>query len=542
MTAVYLRAGVWLVVVAGVMCSVIQPRPDLSLQGLPPFLAARETQQRSFLTEQTTTWVLQAKNYLPSQLVTSFANPLFPARNSRAKIPQPTFPQLTVADLQRRGTVTFLMQHGPASYFLQGGEQMGFEYELAEEFARKLGIRVDIVIVPPETDAISWLHEGKGDIVAGVTTTDGMKLGAVITSRPYFETTAQIITKSDESAPRTLNELAGQPVALRANSAYAYQLQVATQTLALPPIVSITTGEEGTREALDTVINGQTTATVLMDPLVRLAQVWYPGQLRTAWALLQPVRLVWAVRPGQTALLETINDCLERASRSGVKKVLTEKYFVSFSYLRDITRESEGSLSKKKRLSRYDEIIARHAEEAGFDWRLVAALIFEESRFDHTRVSGAGAYGLMQLMPFTAQLVRVKNTQDPQANIEAGVKYLSFLSRQFQDERPRDRLALILASYVMGLGHVEDAQRIARLQGYDPDCWTESMEQILPLLEDPKHHSKTLFGYAQGREAVRYANSILRRYDLYSRHVARDFPPAEVPTPPDSQAASAVAG
>ena len=148
----------------------------------------------------------------------------------------------------------------------------------------------------------------------------------------------------------------------------------------------------------------------------------------------------------------------------------------------------------------------------------------------------------MQLMPFTAQLVRVKNTQDPQANIEAGVKYLSFLSRQFQDGRPRDRLALILASYVMGLGHVEDAQRIARLQGYDPDCWTESMEQILPLLENPKHHSKTLFGYAQGREAVRYANSILRRYDLYSRHVARDFPPAEVPTPPDSQAASAVAG
>ena len=81
----------------------------------------------------------------------------------------------------------------------------------------------------------------------------------------------------------------------------------------------------------------------------------------------------------------------------------------------------------------------------------------------------------------------------------------------------------------MGLGHVEDAQRIARLLGYDPDCWNESMEQILPLLEDPKYHTKTLFGYAQGREAVRYANAILKRYDVYSQYVARDLPPEEVP-------------
>lgn len=206
------------------------------------------------------------------------------------------------------------------------------------------------------------------------------------------------------------------------------------------------------------------------------------------------------------------------------------------------TREMKELFNARRRLSRYDRVIARHAEEAGFDWRFVAALIFEESRFDHRRVSSAGASGLMQLMPFTAQLVGLKNIQDPHANIEAGVKYLSFLSRQFQDGRPRDRLALILASYVMGLGHVEDGQRIARLQGYDPDCWGESMELILPLLENPTYHSKTLYGYAQGREAVRYANAILERYDVYSQLVERDFSPEEVPAPSDSQAASAVAG
>jgi soluble lytic murein transglycosylase-like protein len=202
----------------------------------------------------------------------------------------------------------------------------------------------------------------------------------------------------------------------------------------------------------------------------------------------------------------------------------------------------ESTVNTQKQISRYDRVIGHYAEDAGFDWRFVAALIFEESRFDHRRVSSAGAHGLMQLMPLTAQLVGIKNYQDPHANIEAGVKYLSFLSRQFQDGRPHDRLALILASYVMGLGHVEDAQRIAQMRGYDPDCWSD-MEQMLPLLEDQKYHSKTLYGYGQGNEAVRYANAILRRYEIYSRYIARDFPAEEeVPAAPESQAASAVAG
>jgi membrane-bound lytic murein transglycosylase F len=147
----------------------------------------------------------------------------------------------------------------------------------------------------------------------------------------------------------------------------------------------------------------------------------------------------------------------------------------------------------------------------------------------------------MQVMPFTAQMVGTKNYLDPRGNIEAGVKYLRSLSQRFQHGRPQDRLALRLASYVMGLGHVEDAQRIARLLGYDPDCWNESMEKVLPLLENLKYYTKTLFGSAQGREAVRYANAILKRYHVYSQYVARDLPPAEAHTVPLAQAAS-VAG
>lgn len=542
MATLYLRIGVWLVVVVGVASGLAQSRPDRLLRSLFPSLRrehARPAPSNQPIVGKDLHGILSPLSPGTTTLDRSESSVGSSGKNS-----QTVFPQVTVADLQRRGFITVVMPHSPASYFLHGGEQMGFEYELAEEFGRTLGVRVDIMTALPGSDTVSLFHDGKGDILAGLPTTDGMGLGAVLTSQPYFAATAQVITRSDEFAPLTLDQLAGQPVALQTGSAYAYQLQMqmAAQTFLLPPIVPVATGAEGTRETLEAVISGRTAATVLMDPLVRVAQAWYPGRLRTVWTLPQPIRLVWAVRPGQTELLRTINAYLERVSRSGVKKVLIEKYLQPSPSGRMITDIPRGSLSAKKHVSRYDRIIARYAEEAGFDWRFVAALIFEESRFDHSRVSSAGASGLMQLMPFTAELVRVKNTQDPHANIEAGVKYLSFLARQFEDARPSDRLALVLASYVMGLGHVQDAQRIARLLGDDPDCWTESMEQLLPLLEDPKYHSKTLFGYAQGREAVRYANAILRRYEIYTRHIVRDFPVEEVPAVPDTQAASAVAG
>jgi membrane-bound lytic murein transglycosylase F len=218
-----------------------------------------------------------------------------------------------------------------------------------------------------------------------------------------------------------------------------------------------------------------------------------------------------------------MNAFLDHAVRSGLRKILFEKYFVTAAHLRDNVRKQEFTLLSKQ-LSRYDRLIAHHAEEAGFDWRFVAALIFQESRFNHESVSGAGAYGLMQLMPIAAQDIGVKDYVHPAQNIEAGVKYLKVLARQFPDGRTEDRFALILASYFLGPGHIEDAQRLARVLGYDPECWKDSMERVLPLLENGRYHRRVQYGAAQGKQAVRYVNAIKKRYLLYSQYVARELP------------------
>jgi Transglycosylase SLT domain len=172
-------------------------------------------------------------------------------------------------------------------------------------------------------------------------------------------------------------------------------------------------------------------------------------------------------------------------------------------------------------ISRYAGVIAKYAGEAGFDWRLVAALIFEESSFEEKAVSAAGAKGLMQLMPWIPAEVGVANVSAPEANIQAGILYLRRLSDQFSDARAKDRLAMVLAAYMLGPGHVVDAQDMARELGLDPQSWQRGLEQTLPLLEDERFNGHCRLGAAHGRQAVDYVNRILDRYETYRRHLDR---------------------
>jgi membrane-bound lytic murein transglycosylase F len=488
MTTVHLRFGVVCLVVASVWSGVVQPRPPV------------------------TSLLVEAPQVVLDQPTTG---------------PEPSVAdmELSVADVQRRGTITFLMHHSAASYFLYRGAQMGFEYELAREFAKELGVELEVRTPPAGVALTTWLREGKGDIIAGLATADDSDLEPLLVSVPYLETTAAILTpKEEQEASADVLALSGKRLIVQPDSPYASRILPAPWTLPVPPVLRDTVSDNPFGEAIHAVLQNRAAGALLVSPLARIVHAVYPKQLQTVIHVTTPVRLVWAVRPGQHELLQVMNRYLQTVSRSGLRKILYEKYFVDARHLRTTANVRESTLLTR-RLSRYDHLIVRHAEKAGFDWRLVAALIFEESRFDPKRVSERGAYGLMQITPIAAQEIGMKDYTTPPRNIEAGVKYLQTLSRQFPYGQWRDRLALILASYVIGPGHVEDAQRLALALGYDPHCWAESMEEVLPLLEDPDYRQRTLYGFAQGRHAVQYVNAVLNRYALYSRYIPRTLAP-----------------
>ena len=167
-------------------------------------------------------------------------------------------------------------------------------------------------------------------------------------------------------------------------------------------------------------------------------------------------------------------------------------------------------------LSRYDSLIQWHAASHGLDWRLVAALIQEESGFKADAVSPKGAVGLMQVRPIAAEEVGEPSFASPNDNIRTGVRYLEHLQGMFAPAAEgRDRLALVLAAYNLGPAHVQDAQVLARLYGFDPHRWDNSMERILPLLEDPTFYRRLPAGYGQGRSTATYVERILSRYERF---------------------------
>lgn len=176
-------------------------------------------------------------------------------------------------------------------------------------------------------------------------------------------------------------------------------------------------------------------------------------------------------------------------------------------------------------LSPYDEMIARHAQAAGLDWRFVSAVIYEESRFEPESVSTAGAVGLMQVMPAAAADVGEVRFHEPEANVRTGVRYLQRLAREYARAPERDRAALMLAAYNMGMGHVRDAQDLARRFGYDPLRWDGAMDVMVSLLEEPTVAAGARYGFAQGRAVVGYVDRVLTRYASYRRTL-----PAAPPT------------
>jgi len=168
-------------------------------------------------------------------------------------------------------------------------------------------------------------------------------------------------------------------------------------------------------------------------------------------------------------------------------------------------------------LALYADSIGRHATDAGLDWRFVAAVIAEESGFDADALSPAGAVGLMQVMSAAARDVGVFPYRDADSNIKAGVRYLAAMRDQFAGATERDRLAMMLAAYNMGPGHLRDAIGLAKDLGYSTRSWDDSLAAVVLLLEDPSVHRELRHGYAQARQVVRYVERVLARHRAYRR-------------------------
>ena len=223
----------------------------------------------------------------------------------------------------------------------------------------------------------------------------------------------------------------------------------------------------------------------------------------------------WVTRASSPELLKAVNQYIKRKYRGLFYNMTRTKYFEKPKTIakRLEQRVDNGSNGK---LSPYDDFVKEYAEQYNFDWRLVTAQMFQESKFNPKAKSWAGALGLMQIMPRTARELGVKNLKDPKLSIEAGIKYLDWLRDRFEPELPiKDRMWFTLAAYNAGPGHVHDARRLAKRMGLSSTRWFDNVERAMLLLSKRKYAKQARHGYVRGREPVNYVRQISDRFQAY---------------------------
>ena len=416
--------------------------------------------------------------------------------------------------IRRRGSLRLIARPHVGSFFLHDGDPRGFEYELLHRFAEEQGLALEIVSPRSPAELSDWLLTGKGDILAANPEGPIEAASQLALTRPVARVPMVVVARDDDPHPvREMGDLAGRTLVVRGHGAereLADQIAVAVEGVR----IEWAPDDVGTVALIAGVGEGRYDLALAPSHLLRVEQ--QTGRRLEAALTLETVDLAWGVRASSGRLQSALNAFLAREFRGSEYNVLWRKYFRSGTAVANAAR-------RPGRISPWDPEVRRYAAANDLDWRLVVALMHQESRFQPELVSPSGAAGLMQIVPDTATELDLVDLHDPEESIRAGTRYLRWLVNLYEPDLPLvTRLRFGLASYNAGAGHVMDARKLAKTIGLDPDRWYDNVERAMLLLEQPEYYENARCGYCRGSETVRYVGEIDRRYRLYVQYVPQD--------------------
>lgn len=433
---------------------------------------------------------------------------------------------VTLNTILEKGEITFITRNNAHCYYIYQDQKMGFEYDLAKEFAAFLGVKLIIKSRYDELGKmIPALKKNKGQVIAASQSASSYKNAGVVLSDGYMTIQQRIIVARDNHNVRKLTDLQNKIIHVKRGTSYYQQLEKLKHDGMDFEIKTVR--DIQTEDLIRQVARGEIEITIADSNVAMLNRRYYPQTVVGA-PINKKEYLAWAVSPESKGLLKKINQFFKKIKEDGTLDEIYERYYAAvdlFDYvdIRAYHRRLES------RLPKYGPIIKAAAEKHGFDWRLIAAQIYQESHFRRWAKSRAGAYGLMQLIRRTARSYGVKNIFDPEQNINAGVRHLKKLYRLFDHAEGADRLFITLAAYNIGQGHVRDAQRLAEHIGLDPNKWS-ALSQTLPMLEKHKYYQHAKYGYCRGSEPIQYVRQIMIYYDILKYQSLEDtttIPPGD---------------
>ncbi len=394
--------------------------------------------------------------------------------------------------------------NNPVSYFIGAEGKSGLEYELSKAFADYL--TVDLEIIPlNSTDALfQALEQGKIDIAAAnlfyqQDRSEKFQLGPA-----YYSASWQLAYRKGETRPTSLEKLTGKLV-IPTNSALKSILLAEKEKY---PNLEWESSELSQEELLFQVAEGKIDYTIANSIEVSVSQQVKP-QIAVAFDVTDEFTVHWYLsNNGYSELQAALLDFMNTSMENGLIARIEEKYF---NHLREFDYVDTRSYLKaiETVLPKYEPLFEKY--KGDLDWRLLAAISYQESHWNPDATSPTGVRGMMMLTKATADRMNITNRLDPEQSIKAGSEYLHLLLGQMPDTiLKEDRIWFALAAYNMGLGHLLDARRLTKNLGGDPDNWLD-VKKNLPLLAQKRYFTNLKYGYARGYEAFQYVENI-RRY------------------------------
>lgn len=433
-----------------------------------------------------------------------------------------------------RGELIALTDFNSTDYFLYRGMPMGFQYELLEYFAKHLGVRLRIEVKNDMKETFDMLINGECDLIAKNLTVTKSRSRIVDFTYPHSQTRQVLVQRKpadwimkstkelDKALIRNQIDLARKKIFVQKNTSYSKRLQNLSDEIG-DTIQIIETSRYSVEELIMLVSTGKIDYTVCDENVAKVNEKYYPNiDIKTAISF--PQNMAWAVRKESNDLEKEINKWLKKFKKTLKFRIIYNKYFNNPRSAHIVNSDYYSLRSGK--ISIFDAVIKKESKKLDWDWRLIASLIYTESRFRPNARSWAGAYGLMQIMPCTFEQFGGDTTSSPAENIKTGIKLLKWLDKHFskviKDEN--ERIKFMLGSYNVGYGHVEDAMRLAEKYGRDPYRWDNNVEHFLKLKSNPKYYKDSVVrnGYCRGNMPVIYVREILERYEHYKKLVKSD--------------------
>ena len=437
-------------------------------------------------------------------------------------------PPDVLTQIRESGLLQVATRNSPTAYYLGLEGPEGPEYELAHGFAEWLGVKAGFVVVPSGSAALEEVARHRVHLAAAGIVANPTRRSRLVFGPAYQQVSQHIVYRAWDPPPESAADLDGKRIEVVAGSTHAEALAALARHQ--PGLTFVERRGVDQLDLLARVSSGDIDYTVADSSEFSLGRHLHP-ELRTAFTLTLSEGIAWATSPRDDSLAPLVRRYFDDIQADGsLERVLARYYEAADRF--DYVHSLNFVRHIHERLPELRPIFEQAAAETGFDWRLLAAIAYQESKWDPAATSATGVRGIMMLTEPTAARVGIDDRLDPVQSILGGARYLIEVENKIPPRIPEpDRMWLALAAYNVGFGHLEDARILTQRQGGSPDRWAD-VRRHLPLLAQERWYATLRRGYARGWEPVQFVDRIEGYLEMLVWLTGSPDAPLRLVTPP----------